>query len=352
MAMQHTVEGVPARLTANACLTVSRPGLPCDACSTNCPEKSAIQTSERSVRIDPAACSGCGRCAAACPTGAINVAGFAPAPRLECSRVGRPEGAVVPCLGGVGADDLRNALVDGDVTLLDRGWCAECPTSGQQAAPWADAVAIVNTEMVELGLAHRVQVERLPVARWRAVPAPSPPTTNPARRAFFNKILKSSGERGQPSTGPEKVETPGPKKRAAQLAQLAGNTGIARTLFPAFRVFGHVPDLVALVRLCPTTALDLVEGPSSRALAFDPIACIDCGTCVTMGLMERVTKPEGSFAGPETLTSEPRATCTQCRARFTPEGGRQTCLACARDTALAASVHGLMRHNQSQERST
>lgn len=336
------------QLNLSACLTVQRPDAPCSACATACPEK-AITIGERDVAVRAESCSSCGVCAPSCPTGAIAVAGFASAERLECSRVRKPDGRSVPCLGGLTPACLRDALVNGDVTLVDRGWCADCDLSGGKGAPWAQAVETITAEMVALGLPQRVQVAREQMAHWRAAPAPRPATANPTRRALFNRIARGAGGSGRPLTTPDKVQTPGLRRRAEQLARLSGNNVIARALFPAFRVFGPVPELAALVRLCPTTALDLVEGHSSRTLVLDPTACIDCGACVTTGLLVRDPALEGQFCGLETLAAEARATCTQCRARFSPKGTEKTCGACARDTDLAALTHGLMRRKPSQD---
>jgi Fe-S-cluster-containing hydrogenase component 2 len=339
----HGFADAPVSFAQTACLAAQRPDRPCVSCESACPEN-AIRIKGRDVAIRQMSCSGCGICAKACPTGAITVAGYAArAPRLECSRVPKPNGAIVPCLGGVGADTLREPLVGGDVTLLAHGWCAECPTAGHQAAPWADAVTIANDEMAKLGLPQRVHVETSRVARWRARPAPRPATDNPARRVLFNRLAAGSTGRATHPGSPDKAQTPGPERRLAALTRLSGGEPAPRSLFPAFRLKASTGDLAATARLCPTHALSAHETPTSLALIFDPAACISCGACEESGALEPVEVTEGVFTGPETLATEPRATCTRCRMRFTPRTGEATCGACARDTDLAALAHGLMR---------
>jgi len=344
----------PVSVSRPACLTVQRPDRPCTACAMACSEN-AIEISARNVSVQPMACSGCGLCATACPTGAIKVSGFAsafaPANQLECSRVRKPERAAVLCLGGVTAAMLRAALKGGDVVLVDRGWCADCPVSGGRAAPWAETLAKVNVEMAALGLPHRVTVEHSPLARWRALPAPGPATDDPGRRSLFNQ-LAAGGETGAGSAMlPEKVQTPGPARRLAALTRLATDKPVPRALFPAFRIADASADLASLAQLCPTSALSVDDTEGRRALIFDPAACIACGACTETGALRPVPDPEGAFTGPETLATQTRATCTRCRARFSPRPGQTTCGACARDTDLAALAHGLMRRNTHHDNS-
>ena len=331
-------------LSLTACLRAQRPDQPCAACATACPEN-AIQITGRSVAVQPMSCSGCGICATACPTGAIEVSGFASANLLECSRVGKPEGATVPCLGGVTADMLRVTLATGDVVLMDRGWCAECPVSNGRARPWANALAVVNEEMGALGLSQRVRVEDRPLAQWRARAAPRSATENPGRRSLFNRFAAGGTVAPKHDTVPNKVETPGRARRLSALSELSPEQPVPRALFPAFEMAQTSADWTSIAQLCPTSALFVDDTKTQRALIFDPAACITCGACTDTGALRRIEDPEGAFTGPETLARELRATCNRCRARFTPKPGQTNCTACARDNDLAALAHGLMRRN-------
>jgi len=336
-----------AFLSEGACLTAQRPGQPCTACAGICPE-GAIRVSERRVRIDPAACSGCGRCATVCPTGAISLP-TGPTSRLyECVRVRRTEtGAeAVPCLGGLTTAALRDALSGGDVTLIDRGWCAACPVSGGQVAPWVATLSAVNGEAATLGLAARVQVRREPLASWRARAAPRGRSDNPGRRAVFTRLARTGQDTApaDPLAGlPDRVATPGPRQRAAQLASLAGGAPLPGALFPTLAVTGQPHDLGNLARLCPTEALSVAETDTAATLTFDATACIGCGDCTRTGALALDPEPQGRMEAPQALITRPRATCTRCRARFSPRAQETTCDGCARDTDLAALAHGLMR---------
>ncbi|TCM87125.1 indolepyruvate ferredoxin oxidoreductase subunit alpha [Rhodovulum steppense] len=346
---------VPAgrvRLDRAACLSAQRPGAPCTACATSCPG-AAIRIAGRDLRVAEAACSGCGLCAPSCPTGAITVAGFAPAALFDCARVRKPAAGAVrlPCLGGLTPETLRAALAHGDVGLIDRSWCAACALGRGNAAPWAGAVAIVNAEMQALDLPQRVRVRPEPTHVWRARPAPAPAADAPARRGLFDRLARAATAdqpRDPLAALPGTARTPGPDARAAQLAALAGDRPLPRALFPALEFTGQHSDLDALARLCPTRALACTETDNARALIFDAIACIGCGACTGSGALRAIPAPEGTHKGPETLATEPRATCPRCRMRFTPRPGQTACAACARDTDLAALAHGLMRPGSAQ----
>ncbi len=340
-----------AVLSSGACLTASRPGIPCNICAEICPEH-AIRVTERKVHIDPAACSGCGRCATVCPTGAISLPAVPSSSLYECTRVRRVEtgAGAVPCLGGLAADTLRAALVSGDVTLIDRGWCAACPVSGGQAAPWENTLNAVNSEAETLGISARVRVRRDPIASWRARAAPRGRSDNPARRALFTRMAQAGQDAApvDPLAGlPDRVTTPGPRHRAAQLAQLAGGETLPASLFPALGISGQPRDLNSLATVCPTEALCVIETGTgtvgTTTLMFDAAACIACGDCTRTGVLSLMPSRDAPYAGPEALMTLTRATCARCRARFVPKDNQTTCDGCARDTDLAALAHGLRR---------
>jgi len=337
-----------ACLSPEACLTACRPGVPCTGCADACPER-AIRVTERKVHIDPAACSGCGRCATVCPTGAISLPAVSTSSLYDCTRVRRAETGAksVPCLGGLTAATLRDALAGGDVTLIDRGWCAACPASGGHAAPWEGTLRAVNAEAAKLGIAARVQVRHDPLASWRARAAPRGRSDNPARRALFRSMAQAGQSVGatDPLAGlPAPVTTPGLWHRAAQLAALAQGAALPAILFPALGLSGQPRDLTALARLCPTGALSITETDAVVALIFDATACIACGDCTRTGALTLDISPQGHLDSPTTLITRPRATCTRCKARFLPRAQETTCDGCARDTELVALAHGLRRH--------
>ena len=109
-------------IDAAACLAVASPLTACTSCVDRYPT-GAITLDDRVITPLDERCVGCGRCAAACPTEAIDVPGFGAigAGPVECARVAPrdrlPGALVVPCLGGLKAV----ALLDAGPLLVDRG---------------------------------------------------------------------------------------------------------------------------------------------------------------------------------------------------------------------------------------
>jgi len=149
-------EGHPLGLLEDACLPLRAPRYAsCRACESVCPVK-AIRVGETAIELAEN-CVRCGRCAAACPMGALAHPGFSvpDAPRdklrplsVDCWKVpGKlsPEGAVrMPCLGGLSPSrmiELAAAAGSGALELLDRGWCSACSAGGGTEHPAGASLA-------------------------------------------------------------------------------------------------------------------------------------------------------------------------------------------------------------------
>jgi ferredoxin len=349
-------------LDATACLTIRRPNGACGACAATCPAQ-AITMDTRAVVLDHGSCTGCARCVAACPTGALDLPAIRldPAPNsltLECSRVAAadraPDAQVVPCLGGVGAGQLLEALgTAATVTLVDRGWCADC-ASGGSPQPWADAVRAASDNLALLNLnADRLSVTRAPLPLNRAQSAPQPRGPREdgySRRQLFRRLTtpppapdRSRVTGARPYAG--KVDVPALQSRRGHLRALNGGEPLPAALFPALEVTG-APDPRLSASVCPTDALHLVEATDDDRLVFDAVLCLACGACEAAGGLALHPRGPGTYAGPATLFTQTMADCPRCLRRFAPDGDQRICDGCHKDNDLAAGAFGLMRRDQ------
>lgn len=356
---------VPAvQIASERCLSVQRPGIPCDACAANCPTD-AVGLAERSLTIALDRCSGCGRCAAACPTEALAIDGFAAIPatvsRLECARVPAelrgPATESLPCLGGLTAAALRARLGSGEhslLTLVDRGWCADCP-AGRTAEPWQGVLARVSRELADIGVTRRVEVVREPLP---AGVAGSPPAL-PARHepALGRRELLRATVALRPGSGPKRLTAQGAgpprrvdattlRERAGRLRALAAGRDLPASLFPNLVIAATCCDRRLCAASCPTSALQMEVDEERSILHFDPLLCAGCRLCVEVcptGSLVMLPLGEPGPVERKILRQRSLVRCERCGANYGPpsEGGR--CSTCETDQDLSVFVHRWVR---------
>ncbi|MDZ7645410.1 MAG: hypothetical protein U5K76_15095 [Woeseiaceae bacterium] len=235
--------------------------------------------------------------------------------------------------------------------MMDRGWCAGCPASGGEPAPWSEAIDTVNREAQVLGLAQRVRVESAPMPQWRARRAPASPTRNPSRRALFAWVTqapKTQVRTNRLAQLPETVNASALRERAAELVDLSEGRPLPAVLFPFLSRGSRNLDMHMVAAVCPTAALEVAETDHEDRLMFDAAICVGCGECAraSSGALE-VSKPGAEeLYSPILLAARACRTCSRCRTRFNPEHDQTICDNCRKDTELAMAAHGLMRHKR------
>jgi ferredoxin len=360
-------EGARLQLDEGACLPLRSRFGQCRACESACPVGVISVTVERVALAD--GCTGCGRCAAACPNEALRIEGFAvpaPAPagaaavELECAKVPAArrsaDAKVVPCLGGLSAGRLAELTAQAGgraIHLVDRGWCGRCSSGGGASHPAQRAVDAVMLWIEALGPhaaarqpAPKVVERPLPLTLMpEAIPPPEPaeaPAPVMTRREFLRAVAERPlGGTRTPIGGNGRAAFPGHARRPSpERGRLLGaldeigrrlESAVPEEFFPRVTNNGACADHRVCTAACPTAALKAASADGSVELRFSGEHCIACGACVRACPEQALAlEAHGGGRAPEVIARHVPRRCAQCGEEYTPRDGEALCLPCTK----------------------
>lgn len=369
----------PLGLLEDACLALRAPRYAtCRACESVCPVK-AIRVGETAIELTEN-CARCGRCAAACPMGALAHPGFSvpETPRengrslsVDCWKVpGKlsPDGSVrVPCLGGMSAGRILELAAAGAVSLelLDRGWCYVCSAGSSREHPAHASLEQARSLLDAVGL----DASRLPTLRVVPLPLhlmpveiPAPTTeTKLGRRGFFSmlaaktaitvdKVMPLAQAASLRRRGFEKKPVPSLERERLLLgtALIGKDTGVTPpyALFYRVGVTNACNNHQLCASVCPTGALAVFEEEHRTELMFDTRICIGCDECRAICPSGALSVLPNGYEGlgdalpnhPIRLTTFGEKDCPECAGVYTEKAGEDVCPQCQKRRQLASSA--------------
>lgn len=300
------LEGTSLIIDEGLCLNLRARGVSCRRCRERC-RAEALSLSADAVELDELACTHCGACIPACPTGVMRLSGFAPVRFLE-GLAGQKEvhlhcgasadtggGVVIPCHQALDARLLAAAFADGTERFVLHGM-AGCGSCRQ-----GDASAHVHELRKRLREWFADQAPSLEIARPGEASARGgrrrPGQAQMGRRGFL-RLAGAQAVRGTaswllPVEEPEEAGETLPFYQAdrritrpvacqsllaARAKRLPWTEGRALPWRSRTLADDCSACLVCAER-CPTGALQASEDEHSRAITFEGALCTDCGLC-------------------------------------------------------------------------
>ncbi len=355
-----------------ACLPLSAQG--CRQCADACPAD-ALHFRTGIPSVTPQ-CTECARCAAACPTDALTRKHF-PAPAapvlragdsayIDCSKVPRtrsPEGAIrVPCLGAISTGwllTLQDQIGDTPVILLNRGWCASCPSGDASTCSANAVVADAGRMLADAGLPAqlqaRIELHPLPLAQMpEAIPA-AVEETMISRRGFFSRgfseaaglasgALSVNGSTGHAPLPPlvalgRVIPAEQIRRMTALLNIRSRHPGTPATLpLPAVSIDSDQCENHGICSaVCPTGALAKYDDNGTAGIRFNALLCVSCRQCERDCPQQAVRFTTLRGTTPQDidreLTRHPVKVCVKCEDEFSGDPG-ETCPVCRKTQAL------------------
>lgn len=280
----------------------------CHACADVCP-RDAWVLDDDGLGLDTEACDGCGLCAAVCPENAIAF-DFRPVERpsrngriafAACERaVTRDEGGAVPCLHGLGTNELARLWTRGVRRLaVAHGDCTACPLNvGEGLQSHLGALRRLTDDR----RLEPLELVRMDASVWREWREEA---RNLSRRGLLDTLMRPVRAAANAGAASQPLNAPGADARLPNrpLARVARFTPVIDALL--------CEGCDACVEVCPHGALSLiVEAQGSARYEVDATACSSCGLCIDVCTAGAMGIAQWGAARPEAV----QLGSNQCRA--------------------------------------
>ena len=320
----------PLALRYEACVRVRSLAASCTTCGDVCPTGAITLDGVRgSVVVRAEACTGCGLCAAACPTDAFSATFDLPGFLARGGGDVRCGHGGLPCVGALSAEDLVVLAVRVGDVVVEGGGC-DTP-SGHPLAE--RRVAEAQRLLAALGKASRITWMQTVDATGDATKAPRPRTeqVSSARR---NLLRIFAPQLEAPPAPPPRVTQPDKLDRARMRATGERRRRLLAALSPPEQAPLAVPEgelgflsskLISdeactacsmCVNVCPTGALVATRIPGE--IAFDARACVKCRLChdvcepAAISLAKETSVADLFAPVPRTLVRASVSHCADC----------------------------------------
>jgi ferredoxin len=295
----------------------------CQACVDVCPSDAWILTDD-CLGIDPAACDGCGLCAAVCPQAAVihhhepllrDVDGIRSA-FFACEHTGLiADEGVIPCVHAVGLRDLLRLYHQGCRQLVvSSADCANCPRG--------NTISLIQTAADLNGVLEQralppLQLMRLSAIDWEMqrhrATATAATGSRLNRRFFLRRAAATALDEGLRTAGLAQAERDQVTPPGELLAD--ESAGAVLPIVPQLDS-ARCNGCDACVRLCPHGALQL-EKDSAAGSRYRITAsrCSGCGLCADVCDQDAVRIDHWQPSTQTTLELD-QAQCRACGAPF------------------------------------
>lgn len=361
-------------LNANACIARHAPVVTCDRCVQGCPRR-CLAVSDGALVLDAMSCSGCGHCAAVCPSGALVIEGFrlpaniaADGVAVVCERMPAASCMAthrIPCLSGLSLNDwLRLALVAGDHALCvpDAAVCSGCANAPRSGMAWTTALAIAQRTMKAAGTQEtslRITIAVDPLPDGNTPKGTHREAMVSGRRSFFSGVSRAvaaavneavshparRAESRSSGLGQRKPGSalPGDETRELmlKLAHARGEAPPREAFLPTLSATDACRAHGACVQVCPTGALQLQRssGGDTARLLFDAWRCVECGACARLcpeHALNLEARDWRTFPhAPTQLAAVREKACVRCGALVATDEDDTLCDRCRKTEGLA-----------------